>query len=68
MGRKTALVDYDRCRPQQCPVCLAAAACERRLMAQESILSPPMTDPGICRGCGDCVRACPLKAVSITSQ
>jgi translation initiation factor RLI1 len=68
MGRKIALVDYNRCLPQQCGACVAAAACERKLMVQESVNSPPMTDPGICRGCGDCVRACPLKAVSIAGQ
>ena len=68
MGRKTALVDYNLCRPQQCNKCEAAAACPRKLMVQESAFSAPMTDPYICKGCGDCVRACPFKAVTITMQ
>jgi len=68
MGSKMALVDYNLCRPQQCRSCAAAAACSRKLMVQESPSSAPMTDPYICKGCGDCAKACPLKAVMITTQ
>lgn len=68
MPRKTALVDFNKCQPEACRggVCLAAAACPRKLLIQESAASAPMTNPALCRGCGDCVRACPLKAIAIT--
>jgi translation initiation factor RLI1 len=64
---KMALVIYDKCRPQQCEQgkCAAAAACERRLITQEAPHEIPMTNPAICRGCGDCVRACPAGAVQM---
>jgi translation initiation factor RLI1 len=67
MGRKTALVDYNLCQPAKCEACSAAEVCNRRLLVQESPSTPPLTDPSVCRGCGDCVRACPLKAVSMTT-
>jgi translation initiation factor RLI1 len=68
VGRKTALVDYNLCRAEECGTCAAAAACNRKLLVQEVVSAPPMADPYICRGCGDCVRACPLKAVVVSSQ
>ncbi len=67
MGRKTALVDYNLCQPRGCVLCAAAASCKKRLLVQESASEAPIPDPSICKGCGDCVRACPLKAVSITT-
>ncbi len=68
MPRKTALVNYNLCQPRQCGVCAAVAACTRKLMVQESSDRSPMTNPSICRGCGDCVRACPFKAIVIPNQ
>lgn len=68
MPGKMALVDYNRCRPEQCGTCAAAAACTRKLMVQESKNETPMTDPSLCRACGDCARACPLKAITISTQ
>jgi translation initiation factor RLI1 len=68
MSRKAALVDYNLCRPEQCGTCPAVAACPRKLIIQESSHDPPMTDPSLCRGCGDCARACPLKAIVISNQ
>jgi translation initiation factor RLI1 len=67
MPGKIALVDYNKCRPEKCDsgVCKAAQACRYKLLKQESPSEIPMTDPFICRGCGDCVRACPLKAIEI---
>ena len=68
MAGKMALVDYNKCTPGECEEgrCLAAAACERKLLVQESKYEAPMPNPSLCRGCGDCVRACPLKAVQIS--
>ncbi len=67
MPSKMALVDYNKCQPSQCDSgkCAAALACSRRLLTQEALYEPPMTDPSVCRGCGDCVRACPAKAIVI---
>jgi NAD-dependent dihydropyrimidine dehydrogenase PreA subunit len=61
------MVLYDRCRPQNCDdgVCLAAQACPRKLLRQEAPYEAPMAHPSVCQACGDCVRACPEKAVKI---
>jgi len=65
---KAALVDYNRCQPGNCVngVCVAAAACTRKLLRQEIPYERPMPDPFLCLGCADCVRACLLNAVKIT--
>jgi translation initiation factor RLI1 len=70
MACKVALVDFNKCRPELCESgkCLAATACPRRLLKQEKAFEPPMSDPSICRACGDCVRACPQKAVKIITN
>ena len=67
MPSKMALVDYSKCRPEECAggVCAAAQACSRKLLKQEADYDVPMPDPSLCRGCGDCVRACSQKAVKI---
>lgn len=67
MPGKMALVDYNRCHPDECEngVCVAALACRRRLLQQEAPRGAPMTNPAACAGCADCVRACPLKAIQI---
>ena len=68
MPGKMALVDYSKCRPEECDsgICAAAQVCTRKLLAQESPYDVPMPNPSLCRGCGDCVRACPLKAIEIS--
>jgi len=70
MARKLALVDYGVCRPERCPggVCAAALACPSQLLHQETPYTPPMPEPAACRACGDCVRACPLKAMRIVTS
>jgi translation initiation factor RLI1 len=69
MLQKVALVDFSKCRPEDCNsgVCAAAQACSRKRLKQETPREIPMPDPFLCRGCGDCVRACPLKAITITT-
>ena len=69
MARKMALVDYNECHPEECDigVCTAAQACTLKLLQQDAPYVMPMADPFSCRACGDCVRACPLKAVQLTN-
>jgi len=67
MPSKLALVNYNKCHPENCDsgVCVAALACTHKLLVQDSPYEAPMADPFLCRACGDCVRACPLKAIEI---
>jgi len=67
MPGKMAMVDYDKCHPERCDggCCVAVQACPHKTLAQETPYDKPMTDPFACQGCGDCVRACPLKAIKI---
>jgi translation initiation factor RLI1 len=67
MPKKMALVQFDKCRPGVCKngICAAAEACPRKLITQEDPYDIPMTDPSLCKGCGDCANACPAKAIMI---
>lgn len=69
MPSKMALVDFNKCRPDQCNsgVCWAIRACPRKLLKQEACYEAPMPNPSLCRGCGDCVRACPLRAIVVVT-
>lgn len=70
MPGKIALVTFDKCHPEKCRsgICMAAQACPRKILKQEAPYEIPMTNPMTCRGCGDCARACPAKAINIASQ
>ena len=67
MPSKMALVNYYQCHPNKCDsgICDAALACSHKLLKQEAPYEIPMPDPSLCQGCGDCVQACPLKAMQI---
>lgn len=67
MPGKVVLVDFNKCQPDKCEngICKAAQVCQFKLLKQEKSYEIPMADPFICRGCGDCVRACPWKAIII---
>ena len=70
MPGKMALVDYNRCCPELCQdgICLAAQACTRKMLRQEAPFETPMPDPFMCKGCADCARACPQKAITIVKN
>jgi translation initiation factor RLI1 len=70
VARKLALIDFPKCRPADCKdgICVAAEACPRNLLKQENAAEIPVPDPALCRGCADCVRACPMKAVKLVSM
>ena len=65
--KKMAIIDYNKCDPGRCEdgKCPAVEACPRKLLIQEAPGEKPMPNPSICQACGDCVRACPLKAIII---
>lgn len=70
MPGKVALVEFDKCDPAKCAdgVCAAVLACPRKLVKQEAPSEVPMFHPSTCKGCGDCARACPQKAVKVVSM
>ena len=70
MSRKTALLDYNLCQPEKCDSgeCSAARACALKLIRQEAPYTIPLTEPFYCRACGDCMRACPVKAIKISNM
>jgi translation initiation factor RLI1 len=70
MQSKIALIQFDKCMPEKCEggVCIAAKACTHKLIIQEAPGEIPMMNPSLCRGCGDCVRTCPLKAIKIATN
>jgi len=70
MLRKMALLDYNKCRPGACTggICAAARVCPSGLLRQEMPYAMPEPEPSACRACGDCVRACPQKALQIISS
>lgn len=66
MPKKTASVDYVKCRPDRCDhgACAAALACEYGNLIQEHPFEEPSINPAKwCRGCATCVKACPMKAI-----
>jgi translation initiation factor RLI1 len=66
MAKAVAVIVWDRCQPQEHEggVCLALAACPRRVLIQEKPGEPPYP-VGPCKGCGTCVTACPFEAIKL---
>jgi len=67
MPTKSAIVSYDQCCPEECNegICPAVAVCPRKLIKQEEPYDVPIFYTSGCTGCGDCVRACPRKAIQV---
>ena len=64
-------VDFDKCVPGKCSLSgasPAAGTCTHGLLEQEEPGDHPMLlFAKLCVGCGDCARACPLKAIELKS-
>lgn len=67
MSTKVALVDYEKCQAEKCDhgLCAAAEACSLKLLKQEMPYEAPISLQSMCKACGDCVRACPFKAIKM---
>jgi len=68
MPKKVAVVDYARCHPERCDhgVCLAVLECVYGSLVQEGPFQALEINPAKwCRGCADCVRACPMTGIQM---
>ena len=65
MPKPRAMINFQKCHPERCEegTCVAVAACKYKLIKQEAPYDLPIPNPSVCRGCGDCARACPYKAI-----
>lgn len=70
MPGKMAMVTFAKCCPEKCKggLCAAVQACKMKVLRQEKPGEIPMPNPAVCRGCGDCARACPEKAINVVTQ
>ena len=67
---KHAVLNINMCDPHTCDpehgICCAAKACPKGILEQEDPFDICiLTSETMCVACGDCVRACPLNALSI---
>ena len=51
---------------QACAPCLARRVCKIKALMQIDPGEPAMIDVNRCRGCGDCMRACPHAAIGMS--
>ena len=65
---KVAAVDFKKCAAAHCTKCLAAKACERRLIIKIDFDEPALIDQSLCNGCGDCLAACPQAAITLVES
>jgi len=65
MFSKHAVIDFMACAA--CRNCDAAETCERHAIIREEHDEPPFVLQPKCKGCGDCVVACPFKAIRLVS-
>ncbi|MHC4598678.1 MAG: 4Fe-4S binding protein [Planctomycetota bacterium] len=65
---KWVILQFDRCDPRACDPregrCRAVKACLKMLLVQEEPFEPPFhASRELCRGCEECVIACPRGAI-----
>lgn len=67
MPQPKVALDYERCDPESCEngICAAAQVCEKKVLRQEAPGEMPDLYPSLCRGCVDCISACPRDAIRL---
>ncbi|OQX64426.1 MAG: hypothetical protein B5M51_03850 [Anaerolinea sp. 4484_236] len=67
MPRRTVVIDYQACDPEQCEggICQAALVCEKKILTQEAPYEMPDTKAAMCLSCAICVQACPKNAIRV---
>lgn len=67
MPKRTILVNYHACNPKQCAngICMAALACERKVLTQEAPYEMPEANASLCLGCSLCLRVCPQGSIKM---
>ncbi|MFC1485513.1 4Fe-4S binding protein [Candidatus Latescibacterota bacterium] len=73
MPKPKAVVKYDKCVPEKCSpsdgMCRAVEVCKHDILKQEEVYESPGGFPAfMCKGCGDCVQACPLEAIVLVNN
>ena len=70
--KKAAVINLNVCDPYKCNPkegeCQGAKQCKKKILEQEdSFEQPILLSEFMCTGCGECVPACPSKAIKINS-
>ena len=60
-----AVIDYECCAAYACDKCRARQICEPRAIIKIDSDEPAAVELSHCTGCGDCVTACPARAITI---
>ena len=60
-----AMVRPEKCEPKMCERgrCVARKQCPTKAIVQLDPGEMPQIDPSLCRGCSDCLAACPARAI-----
>jgi Fe-S-cluster-containing hydrogenase component 2 len=67
MPKKTIVVDYHACDPEQCEngICKAALVCKKKVLTQETPYEMPATKASMCLSCSLWMQACPKGAIHV---
>lgn len=65
MANKIAVINYNKCKPEECSggVCEALIACRKKVLKQEEPYEAPFINTGLCSGCYECIPHCPKGAI-----
>ena len=68
MPRKTVVIDYKNCEPEECSddgICQAMLVCEKKIITQEATYEMPDVKASMCLSCATCAQACPQHAIKV---